>query len=176
MKLEPISHAPPPGALALLTALGQGENGFGGTPVGDDPAKLDEWLDYCVHLATAQPLSEDFMPQTNYWIVDAQGLAIGLVRMQTDINANLLNRGGHLGYYIAPAHRGQGHGKKALRLALEELGSRGVSHALVTVETRNTASLRIVSALGGVLEDERFDTGSGQPYRRFWLETEVSKH
>jgi len=175
LRLEAVSAEAPPGALALLTALGQGENGFGGTPVGDDPANLDGWLEYCVHLATAPPLSDDFLPQTNYWIVDGGGRAIGLIRMQTQINARLLDRGGHLGYYIAPAHRGQGHGKSALRLALGELRSKGVGRALVSVETHNAASLRMVAALGGVLEDERIDAESGQAYRRFWLETAVPK-
>lgn len=175
LRLEAVSVEPPPGALAVLTALGRGENGFGGTPVADGPENLDEWLDYCVHLATAEPLSDDFLPQTNYWILDRTGRAIGLVRMQTRINTQLLDRGGHLGYYIAPAHRGQGHGKSALRLALGELREKGVGRALVTVETHNTASLRVVAVFGGVLEDERTDTESGQAYRRFWLDTAVSK-
>jgi predicted acetyltransferase len=171
MRLEAITADPPPGALALLCALGQGENGFGGTPVGADVGKLDEWLDYCVHLSTAPALSEDFLPQTNYWIKEDSGYAVGLVRLRTQINADLLNWGGHLGYYIAPAYRNRGYGKAGLRLALRKLRDAGVARALVTVDLGNILSLRVVNAAGGILEDERVAVETGRPYGRFWLPT-----
>ncbi len=173
LKLEPVTTSHLPGALDLLTALGQGENGFGGTPVGDDPGRLDEWLAYCVHLSTAPALSDDFLPQHNYWIRDAAGHVVGLIRMNPRINAQLLERGGHLGYYIAPAFRNRGYGKDCLRLALEDLRTKDVERALVTVESSNTVSLRLVASLGGRLEDERVDAETGCAYRRFWLETGV---
>jgi predicted acetyltransferase len=172
MKLQAVTATAPPGALELLTALGDGENGFGGTPVGSDPAQLDDWLDYCRHIAEAPPLSDDFVPQINYWITDAAGLAVGLLRMRPDINAELLNKGGHVGYYVAPAHRNLGYAKGALKLALDKLRVKGVSRALITVESHNTVSSRLVTALGGILEDERIDGETGQPYLRFWLETD----
>ncbi len=171
MRLTAISTQPPPGALELLTALGEGENGFGGTPVGCDPNKLDEWLDYCVHIAKAPPLSEYFLPQTNYWIANKSGFAVGLVRLRVQLNDALLNKGGHVGYYVAPAFRNQGYGKGALKLALGKLRAKGVRRALVTVESHNTVSLAIVLALGGIQEDERIDKETGEKYRRFWLDT-----
>lgn len=171
MKLQAVTITAPPGALELLAALGEGENGFGGTPVGSDPAKLDDWLDYCRHIAEAPPLSEYFVPQTNYWITDDAGFVVGLVRMRTQINASLLNYGGHVGYYVAPAYRGQGYGSGALRLALDKLQAKGVKRALVTVESHNAASLAMVRACGGVREDERIDQESGMAYGRFWLDT-----
>jgi predicted acetyltransferase len=171
MKLEAVTAEPLPGALELLLALGEGENGFGGTPVGRDAGKLGEWLDYCVHIATAPALSEEFVPQANYWISDDFGQAVGLVRLRPRLNAQLLSFGGHLGYYIAPAFRGRGYGKAGLRLALRELRTRGVARALVTVEAGNVPSLRLVASLGGIFEDERVDEETGLAYRRFWLDT-----
>jgi len=154
-------------------ALGEeGENGFGGTPVGSDPGKLDEWLDYCVHIATSEPLSDDFVRQTNYWIIDDIGFVVGLVRIFPRINKALINKGGHLGYYVSPAHRRKGYGKAAIRLALDKLRSEGVRQALVTVESNNFVSLSLIKALGGVLEDERIDDETGQAFCRFWLETD----
>ncbi len=175
MRLQPITAKTPAGALALLKELGRGENGFDGTLVAESPEKFDEWLDYCAHLATAPPLSEDFGQQINYWIVNKKGLAIGLIRMQPRLNAALLDRGGHLGFYIAPSYRRQGHAKSALRLALGTLRKKGVDRALVTVDSHNTASLRLIEALGGIMEDERFDTESGRAYRRFWLKTKAGE-
>lgn len=171
MKLEPVSFEPLPGSLELLTALGQGETGFGGTPVGDDPDNLDEWLEYSVHLSTVPALSDDFAPQYNYWITDRTGYVVGLIRLRPRINLQLLGWGGHLGYYIAPAYRNQGYGKAALRLALEELREKGVERALVIVESSNLHSLRVVASVGGVIEDERIEPSSGLSYRRFWLAT-----
>jgi predicted acetyltransferase len=172
MKLQAVTITAPPGALELLAALGEGENGFGGTPVGSDPAKLDDWLDYCRHIAEAPPLSEYFVPQTNYWITDDAGFAVGLLRMHTEINAALLNKGGHVGYYVAPAYRNLGYAKGAIKLALDRLRVKGVNRALITVESHNTVSLSLVMALGGILEDERIDDKTGQAYLRFWLETD----
>lgn len=171
MKLRPVGIKAPPGAAELLAALGEGEGGFGGTPVGKDPGRLGEWLDYCVHLATAEPLSEDFPAQANYWIVDDAGRAVGLLRMHPRINAQLLERGGHLGYYIAPAHRRRGHARAALREALGILRRKRVGRALVTVDSDNPASQALVQSAGGVLEDERLDPATGRPYRRYWLAT-----
>jgi len=174
MKLDAVTTEILPGALALLLALGRGENGFGGTPVGDDPEKLDEWLDYCVHLSTAPALSEDFGPQANYWIRDDSGQVVGLVRLRPHINAQWLEGGGHLGYYVAPAYRRRGFGKAGLRLALAELRAWGVERALVTVEVGNVPSSRVVASVGGVLEDERVDAETGRAYWRFWLDTGVA--
>jgi predicted acetyltransferase len=171
MELAAVTLEAVPGAMELLAALGQGENGFGGTPVGGDPGKLDEWLEYCVHLATAPPLSDDFLPQANYWIIDESGRAVGLARMNVRLNARLLNWGGHVGYYVAPAHRRRGYGKAALRLALGILRAGGVERALVTVESDNAPSLGLVESLGGMLEDERVEAETGRAYRRFWLAT-----
>ena len=171
MRLLAVTAATPPGALELLIGLGDGENGFGGTPVGRDPGKLDDWLDYCVHIATAPPLSDDFVPQANYWITDETGFVVGLVRIFPCINKALINNGGHLGYYVAPAYRRKGYGKAAFRLALDRLRIEGVRRALVTVESHNIASLSLVLALGGVEEDERIDDETGQAFRRFWLDT-----
>jgi predicted acetyltransferase len=174
VRLEAVTATAPPGARELLAALGRGENGFGGTPVGEDPGQLEAWLDYCVHLATAIPLSDDFPAQASYWITDGDGLAVGLVRTYPRINAELRNRGGHLGYYVAPAHRGLGYGRAGLRLALAELRARGVGRALLTVEADNAASLSLVESQGGALEDERVDAATGHAYRRYWLETGVA--
>jgi len=171
MKLEAITEVAPAGARALLAALGRGENGFGGTPVGEDAGQLDEWLDYCVHLASAPALSDDFLPQINYWIQDDSGYVVGLLRLFPRLNAQLLNRGGHLGYYIAPAYRRRGYGKAGLRLALRELRKTGVRRALVTVDIDNAISSHLVTSLGGWLEDERVDAETGRVYRRFWLDT-----
>ena len=173
MKLRAVSTKVPPGAIELLTTLGvEGENGFGGTPVGSDPGKLDDWLYYCVHIAMSPPLSDDFVRQTNYWITDDMGFVVGLVRIFPRISNALLNKGGHFGYYVAPAHRRKGYGKAAIRLALDKLRSAGVKCALVTVESHNTASLSLIKAWGGVKEDERIDNETGQAFCRFWLGTD----
>ena len=172
MKLLAVTMEYQPGMAELLAALGDGENGFGGTPVGSNPTKLDDWLSYCVRIAQAPPLSEYFLPQTNYWITDDNGFVVGLLRMYDEINQELLNKGGHVGYYVAPAYRQRGFAKGALGLALANLRSNGVERALLTVESHNLASLALVLAFGGVLEDERIDRETGLAYQRLWVETD----
>ena len=47
MKLEIASRQPPKGLATLITDLGEGENGFGGTAVPKGILTLEDYLEYC---------------------------------------------------------------------------------------------------------------------------------
>ena len=80
--------------------------------------------------------------------------------------------GGHIGFFIHPAHRGMGYGKHALALALNELKNIGETKALVTVYPENIPSIRIVEAHGGRFEDCVVDPRTDHKINRYWIDLE----
>jgi predicted acetyltransferase len=110
------------------------------------------------------PLIEEIL-----WLID-QGEFIGRVyffhwltefRRQTD---------GQVDYWIRPSRRGQGYGKLILRLTLERFRQLGSKSILITCNSDNAISARIIEANGGVFESEIPDDLSPTGLRRrYWI-------
>ncbi len=167
MRLEAAAPDPPPGLRELLADLGGGENGFGGTPVHTGEATVDQYVQCCCDMPDPGKLSPGLVPQTVYWVLDSNGLAIGMVRVRHYLNDRLRVHGGHIGYFVRRDQRGKGHAKEALRLALIELRKFGEKRALLTVDPENTASIRIIETNGGRFEDMGTDPDTGEKIRRY---------
>ncbi|HOW97063.1 MAG TPA: GNAT family N-acetyltransferase [Kiritimatiellia bacterium] len=170
MKLEAASGRAPPGLLELLRDLGDGENGFMGTPVPSGEMGLEEYLQRCVEGPDPARLRPGLAPQTVFWMIDDDGVAVGMVRMRHSLNDRLRAHGGHIGFYVRRDRRGRGHARAALRMALAELAKRGERKALLTVATDNAPSLRVVEACGGRCDGESVDPESGRRLRRYWID------
>lgn len=170
MKLVCASLNPPRGLRELLADLGDGENGFGGTPVHSGGMALDEYLQRCCDMTEPDKLRPGLVPQTVYWVLDADGLAVGMVKLRHYLNQKLRIHGGHIGYFIRRDQRCKGYGKRALAMALDELRTLGERRALVTVNPDNTASTRVVEANGGRFEDVTADPDTGAPIKRYWID------
>lgn len=56
---------------------------------------------------------------------------------------------GHVGYDIRPTARRRGHGTALLRATLQEAHRMGVDPVVLTVDTDNEASIRVIEACGG---------------------------
>jgi predicted acetyltransferase len=170
VRLQEASTTPPPGLNDLLADLGDGENGFGGTPVATGEATLAEFLQRCCDMADAAHCPSHLMPQTVYWALDDAGRAIGMVKLRHCLNDKLRLHGGHCGYYIHRNHRRKGYGTRVLRLALEELRRLGVDRALVTIDPENIPSIRVVEANGGQFADLATAPDTGGTVRRYWID------
>lgn len=92
---------------------------------------------------------------------------VGVVQIRHTLNAELTREGGHIGYSIAPDHRGLGLGRELLRHALRRCSELGLDRALVTCDDTNVASARIIELNGGVLENKV--EANGQLKRRYWI-------
>jgi predicted acetyltransferase len=172
IKIQAASLNPPPGLQALLADLGDGENGFMGTPVHGAELSLEEYLQQCCDGPDPEKLQPGWVPQTIFWVLNDQGEAIGMVRMRHYLNEKLRLQGGHIGYYIHSDHRGKGYARAMLRLVLEELRKVGEKRALLTTDPDNTPSIRVIEANGGRLEDVSTDPETGARYRRYWVDLE----
>ncbi len=103
------------------------------------------------------------VPCSYFWIVE-DGEFLGYLALRHELNAWLLEEGGHIGYSVRPSRRREGHAARALALALDEARALGLARVLVTADEGNSASWRVIETNGGVLEDSR----AGK--RRYWIE------
>jgi predicted acetyltransferase len=101
------------------------------------------------------------------------GRIIGRVSIRHELNAFLQDRGGHVGYSVAPAERRRGYATELLRLTLPFCRELGLERLLLTCDDANEPSWRIIERAGGRLEDRRTHT-DGSLYRRYWIDLTAS--
>ena len=170
MKIESASLKAPPGLRELLINLGSGENGFMGTPVHTGESTIEQYLHHCWEMQDLKKLPTGYVPQTVYWILDSDGIAIGMVRLRHYLNEKLRVHGGHIGFFIHRDHRGKGYATEALRLSLLEFKRLGEKRALLTVDPHNIPSIKVIEKNGGRFEDVSIDPEAGKKINRYWIE------
>jgi predicted acetyltransferase len=110
------------------------------------------------------PRPEGYVPCTTLWYVEGDRY-LGRLAIRHRLTPRLLELGGHIGYDVAPSARGKGCATAMLREALPLARRLGIEQALLTCDTGNVASRRVIEKNHGVLEDER----DGK--LRFWVPT-----
>ncbi|MFI5754720.1 GNAT family N-acetyltransferase [Streptomyces sp. NPDC051569] len=110
------------------------------------------------------PRVEGWVPSTTLWYVDGDTF-LGRLSIRHRLNPFLLELGGHIGYAVRPGARRRGHATAMLAEALPVARALGIESALVTCDTDNTPSRKVIEAAGGVLEDVR----GGK--LRYWIRT-----
>lgn len=115
-------------------------------------------------------LRAGWVPTTTFWTVRNDTTIIGVVRLRHRLTPSLHLEGGHIGYDIRPSERNKGYGTLQLALTLEKARQRGLSRVLVTCDTDNVASAKIIQKNGGQFEGESISPDSGQPVSRYWID------
>lgn len=108
----------------------------------------------------ATPRPPGRVPESTLWWVETGPEApeptyLGGIRIRHHLTAYLREVGGHIGYDVRPSRRREGHATRMLRAALPHAYALGITSALITCDTDNVASRRVIEANGGVLEDQR---------------------
>lgn len=111
---------------------------------------------------TARP--PGWVPCTTLWYVEGDEY-LGRLAIRHRLTDFLLESGGHIGYDVRPTARRQGHATTMLREALPIAKQLGIDDLLITCETDNVASRKVIESNGGRFEDER------QGKLRFWVRT-----
>jgi predicted acetyltransferase len=113
----------------------------------------------------------DIVPMDSYFI-ESDGQILGEVYIRRGLNPHLEQIGGHIGYKVRPSARNRGVATAALRLALNHLAALGVERALVTCNTTNAASAKVIERCGGQRID---DAIVGERIeRRYWMPTSAN--
>ncbi|MDX6354150.1 MAG: hypothetical protein QOF98_1053 [Streptomyces sp.] len=113
-----------------------------------------------------EPRRTGFVPCTNLWWVEGDAF-LGRIAVRHRLNDFLREFGGHIGYDMRPSARRRGHATAMLRAALPVIAALGIDPALITCDTANTPSRKVIEACGGAFEDER----GGK--LRYWVPTAV---
>ena len=86
------------------------------------------------------------------WLIDKEEY-IGQASIRPELcTSYLITYGGHIGYSIRPSKRRQGYGKKILALSLEKSRDIGLRKILVTCDSDNIGSKKIIEHNGGQFE------------------------
>ncbi|HZG56636.1 GNAT family N-acetyltransferase [Paenibacillus sp.] len=76
---------------------------------------------------------------------------VGTIDLRIGMNENLYY-GGHIGYAIEPAHRGNRYAAEACRLLRRVAEAHGMDKVLITCNPENVASRKTCEAIGATLE------------------------
>lgn len=110
------------------------------------------------------PRSAGHVPCTNLWWVEGEEY-LGRIAVRHRLTDGLREVGGHIGYDVRRSRRREGHATAMLAATLPIARRWGIDPALVTCDSDNVASRKVIEANGGTLEDERHGK------LRFWLPT-----
>jgi predicted acetyltransferase len=66
--------------------------------------------------------------------------------------------------------RRKGYGTLILKLALEKAREKGITRVMVTCDSDNTGSVKIIENNGGKLTAQRTSLISGKPLNEYWIE------
>lgn len=123
--------------------------------------------------AAGQNMPPGLVPQTTYWLVRNQRTIVGMGRLRHILTTALEREGGHIGYTIRPTERRKGYGTKICTLLLEKAREDlRLTKALITCDTDNTPSARIIQKNGGRFVGEMISLRSGKMVSRYWVTLE----
>lgn len=126
------------------------------------------WLSYVENCSQGIDIADE-VPQTLYLLKDTSGAILGAASIRHYLNHTNIIDGGHIGYGIAPEHRGKGYGNLILKLALEKMREMHIDRVLVTCDADNFASQKVIINNGGVLENQTHDE-DGILINRYWID------
>lgn len=129
-----------------------------------------EWLQYVEDCSKGINIGDE-VPQTLFFLKNSEGTILGAVSLRHYLNHTNIVDGGHVGYGICPEFRGCGYGKLILNLALKKLSEMGILKTLVTCDSDNITSQKVILYNGGVLENQSYDE-DGIPINRYWIDNQ----
>ena len=127
----------------MLQAIPAEENGLNNDAHGLTYKEYQAWLLRCDGHSRGEGLPADWVPMTSYWLC-LDDRPIGSSYIRHFLNDNLEANGGHIGYAIAPAFRGQGYGNELLRLILEKCGKLDIGTVQISANQDNLPSNRMI--------------------------------
>src|SRR5262249_20254218 len=97
------------------------------------------------------------VPSNTYWLVrggSASDTIVGTSSLRHHLTPALEDIGGHIGYRIRPDARRLGYGTHILALTLAKARACGLDRVLLTCDTDDIGSGRIIERHGGVLASQ----------------------
>jgi len=117
-----------------------------------------------------EDLPEGWVPCTTRFLIHESRI-LGLFNIRHWLTDGLRLFGGHIGYSVRPAERGNGYGTRLLEAAVEMAQDMNINRVLVTCDPNNVSSAKVITKCGGVLEDQFYHEPVGHDVSRYWIES-----
>ena len=127
---------------------------------------INEWINHVRSLENKETLPPCTVVSTLYLSFDQDEL-IGMIDIRHYLNQNLENCGGHIGYSIKPSKRRLGYGSKQLELALEKCKELNLKEVLLTCDSSNIGSKKIIIKNNGIFHSKI--NGKNEDIERYWI-------
>lgn len=115
---------------------------------------FDEYVEFVRSQAREEtPRPEGWVPQTTWWWLEGDEF-LGRIDLRHRLTDDLRLVGGHIGYYVRPSARRKGHATAMLAAVLPEARGMGIERALLTCDSNNVASRKVIEANGGELDEQ----------------------
>ena len=129
-----------------------------------------------VEMVNAWPYGEklpaQFVPNTFYVGVVA-GRIVGRLSFRHELNDFLERLGGHIGYCVIPSQQRRGYATEMLKQFLDFARVQGRDRVLITCDTDNIASMKVILHNGGVLENTTDEPELKVQKNRYWINLTV---
>lgn len=126
---------------------------------------FDQYLRALEDCASGRAIPEG-MVRWAFLVAEVDGQVVGRASLRFELNEFLASDPGHVSYQVLPAFRGLGYATEILRQSLDLLRAEGVDDVLVTCDTDNLASARVIEECGGVFEEIGTSSLDGAPTMR----------
>jgi predicted acetyltransferase len=117
-------------------------------------------------------LAPGIVSSSAFWLLRHDGVhvtVLGVSHLRHTLTPALEDVGGHIGYSIRPSERRRGYGTHILALTLPHARALGLARALVTCNTDNIGSARIIERNGGALASEGYSALAQARVSRYWI-------
>lgn len=133
----------------------------------EDPDVFHQYVSVKWNESQGIDLKPGRVPSSTFWMMEEDTI-YGVSRLRHVLTESLLLEAGHIGYDIPPSHRRKGYGTQLLGLTLGKARVMGLERVLVTCDSDNIGSQRIIINNGGVLENEM--EHDGKIVCRYWID------
>jgi len=132
--------------------------------------------DYVIRLnrnALGIGLEEGLTPYTTYWLMDDnKDIIYGVSRLRHKLNAISQKEGGHIGYDVPPSLRNNGYATELLRQTIIKARSMGITRLLMTCDSDNIRSARVIEKNGGIIENQVISDITRKLVSRYWIDAD----
>ena len=98
-----------------------------------------------------QGINNNGIKEIYYWVIlDNKIIGHASIRLNPEVDKNILKYAGHIMYGVIPSKRGLGYGKEICRLLIEKMKDLGYSEIIITCSKHNSASIKVIEANNGL--------------------------
>jgi len=127
---------------------------------------FDGYLNDLQNISKGIDLPQGWVKTLTFWLIDNSEV-VGVVRVRhQDVGTD-----GNIGYDISPSYRKKGYGTEILKLALVKAEKICIKEAIVTCNTENIPSKKIIEKNNGKLIGSVFDEEENENLYRFSILT-----